>query len=185
MTENREPDLHEDNRREADGDRDDSDPERLQEELAGAQARAKEAEDKYLRAVAEIDNIRRRAQIDISNAHKYGLERFVGELLPVRDSLELAKQVDLNQAGPSVVQKMQEGLDLTLRMMEGAFQKFGITLVDPQGQKFDPTQQQAVSMVETDQVPPNHVLQVMQKGYLLNERLLRPAMVVVAKPKEA
>lgn len=158
--------------------------ERLQAELAAAQAQAKDSEDKFLRAKAETENIRRRAQIDVANAHKFGVERLMTELLPVRDSLELAKNVDLSQA-PSVAQKMQEGLELTLRMMDSVFQKVGVSVVDPQGQKFDPTHQQAVSMIESDQVPPNHVIQVMQKGYLLNDRLLRPAMVVVSKPKEA
>jgi molecular chaperone GrpE len=137
--------------------------------------------DKFLRAKAETENIRRRAEIDVANAHKYGIERFAAEMLAVRDSLELAKTVDLKDGG--VIEKVLEGLDLTLKLMDTALQKFGLTVIDPQGQKFDPEKHQAMSAMETDQMPPNHVLKVMQKGYLLNNRLLRPAMVIVSKTK--
>jgi molecular chaperone GrpE len=155
----------------------------LEADLRAARAMAKENEDKFLRAKAETENIRRRAEIDVANAHKYGTERLVSELLPVRDSLELARSVDLAQ-GTQVVEKVKEGLDLTLRLMDTVFQKFAIALVEPaKGDKFDPEKHQAMSMVETDEVPANHVVQVMQKGYLLNNRLLRPAMVIVAKAK--
>lgn len=154
----------------------------LEAELASAKAQAAESNERFLRAKAETENIRRRAELDVAAAHKYGIERFAGELLGVRDSLDLARAVDLS-GGPEVMTKMVEGLDLTLKLMETAFQKFGLTVVDPQGQKFDPEKQQAITMVETDEVPPNHVVKVVQKGYQLQDRLLRPAMVVVAKAK--
>lgn len=155
----------------------------LRQERDAALVASAELEDKFLRARAETENTRRRAEIDLANARKYALESFATELLPVRDSLELAKTVDLKQ--PDVVQKVIEGLDLTLKLMETAFGKFGLTVVDPAGEKFDPERHQAMTMVESDQVPANHVAHVMQKGYLLNNRLLRPAMVVVSKGRPA
>ncbi len=153
----------------------------LEQQLQEALAAAKENLDKFLRAKAETENIRRRAQIDVADAHKYAIERFAGELLAVRDSLELAKTVDLKDS--KVVEQVLEGLDLTLKLMDAAFQKFALTVIDPQGQKFDPEKHQAMTLMETDTVPPNHVVKVVQKGYLLNNRLLRPAMVIVAKAK--
>lgn len=155
----------------------------LKQELEAALAASAALEDKFLRAKAETENVRRRAEIDLSNSRKYAIESFAAELLPVRDSLDLARSVDLGQ--PDVVKKVVEGLDLTLKMMETAFQKFGLAVVDPKGEKFDPERHQAVTMLESDEVPANHVLHVMQKGYLLNNRLLRPAMVVVSKGKTA
>lgn len=156
----------------------------LKQELERAQASAAESQDKFLRAKAETENIRRRAETDVANARKFGIEAFASELLAVRDSLELAKGVDLSQGG-DVAKKMVEGLDLTLKLFDAAFQKFALTLIDPMGEKFDPERHQAMTMLETDDVPPNHVVKVVQKGYLLNNRLLRPAMVVVAKAKSA
>lgn len=154
----------------------------LKQQLATAQASVAEHQDKFLRAKAESENIRRRAETDVANARKFGIEAFATELLAVRDSLELAKGVDLGQ-GAEVLKKMVEGLDLTLKLMDAAFQKFALTVVDPAGEKFDADKHQAITMMETDEVPPNHVWKVVQKGYLLNNRLLRPAMVVVAKAK--
>ncbi len=163
-----------------------SDQSRLLQEfetqLAAAKAQVAESNERFLRAKAETENIRRRAELDVAAAHKYGIERFAGELVGVRDSLDLARAVDL-AGGPEVVAKMIEGLDLTLKLMDTAFQKFGLSVLDPQGQKFDPEKQQAMTMVETDEVPPNHVVKVVQKGYQLHDRLLRPALVVVAKAK--
>ena len=153
----------------------------LQAELADARAEAAEAKDKFLRAKAETENVRRRAEADVANAHKYGIERFALEMLAVRDSLELAKGVDRGQTG--IVDKVLEGVELTLKLMDSGLEKFGLTIVDPAGQKFDPALHQAMTMQETDAVEPNHVVQVMQKGCLLNGRLLRPALVVVAKAK--
>lgn len=157
----------------------------LQAALETARAQAAENLDKFLRAKAEAENIRRRAEIDVSAAHKYAVERFAAEIVAVRDSLELARTVDLRQENATALQKMHEGLDLTLRLLDSVFQKFGITLIDPRGEKFDPTRHQAISMVDSEQVAPDHVVNVVQKGYLLHERLLRPAMVVVARAKAA
>ena len=153
----------------------------LQAELEQARAEAAENLDRFMRARAEAENIRKRAEADVAAAHKYGLERFASEIITVRDSLELARTVDLPADSNPAVQKMHEGLDLTLKLMDSVFQKFGLTQVDPQWQKFDPERHQAISMVQSTEVPPNHVVTVVQKGYLLNGRLLRPALVVVAK----
>lgn len=156
--------------------------EELQNQLKQAQAALAEAQDKFMRAKAETENIRRRAEADVAHARKFAIEPFANELLPVRDSLELAKSFDLGQ-GPEVAKKVVEGLDLTLKLMDTAFQKFSVTVVDPAGQKFDPEKHQAMTLMESNDVPENHILKVVQKGYLLNNRLLRPAMVIVAKPK--
>ncbi len=157
----------------------------LEQQLEAARAEAAENLDKYLRASAEVENVRRRAQIDMDNARKYGIERFAAELLAVQDSLELACRVDIEDAGAEAMQKMREGIELTLRQLESVFQRFFITPIDPAGEKFDPERHQAMSMVETDEVEPNHIVTVVQRGYLLHERLLRPAMVIVAKAKSA
>ncbi|MFQ5935836.1 MAG: nucleotide exchange factor GrpE, partial [Acidiferrobacterales bacterium] len=150
------------------------------QELGQVREQAAETLDKFLRAKAEVENVRRRAEIDVANAHKYGIERFAAELLAVRDSLELARTVDIRQENQTALEKMHEGLDLTLKLMDSAFQKFDLRVVDPEGEKFDPGQHQAVGMVESDTVPAGHVVQVVQKGYVLADRLLRPAMVIVA-----
>jgi molecular chaperone GrpE len=155
----------------------------LEQQLQAARAEAAENLDKFLRASAESENVRRRAQIDMDNARKYGIERFATELLAVVDSLELARRVDLKDAGSEAMEKMREGIELTLRQLDSVFERFSITSIDPVGEKFDPERHQAMSMVETDEVEPNHVVTVVQKGYLLHDRLLRPAMVIVAKAK--
>jgi molecular chaperone GrpE len=157
----------------------------LRAELEQARTEAGENLDRFLRAKAEAENIRRRAEADVMAAHKYGLERFAAEIIMVRDSLDLARNLELPQDSNPAVQKMHEGLDLTLKLMDSVFQKFGISLLDPKGQKFDPERHQAISMVDSVEVPPNHVVNVVQKGYLLNDRLLRPAMVVVARAAAA
>lgn len=157
----------------------------LQAQLDAAKAELADARDRFLRARADMENARRRAEIDVSNAHKYAIERFAGEIVTVRDSLELARNIDINQEQQTAVQKMHEGLDLTLKLMDDVFRKFGLTLIDPKGEKFDPTRHHAISMVESNEVPPNHVVSVMQKGYLLQDRVLRPAMVVVARAPTA
>lgn len=158
----------------------------LERQLQAAQASAAENQDKFLRAKAEVDNIRKRAEIDIGNAHRYGVERFAAEMLAVRDSIEAAKTAaaDLKQEA-TLMERMLQGLDLTLKLMDAAFQKFGIQLIDPQGQKFDPEKHQAMSMVETRDVPPGHVIKTVQKGYSLHNRLIRPALVVVSKAPAA
>lgn len=147
--------------------------------LEDARNKADEHWNRCLRAEAELDNLRKRNAREIENAHKYALEKFVTELLPVRDSMELglaaAQQEDIDPA------KLREGIDLTLKMLATVMDKFHITQIDPQGEKFDPERHQAMSMQETADAEPNTVLEVVQKGYLLNDRLIRPAMVVVAK----
>ncbi len=153
----------------------------LRAELEQARTEAGENLDRFLRAKAEAENTRRRAEADVMAAHKYALDRFAAEIISVRDSLDLARMVELPKDTSPAVLKMHEGLDLTLKLMDSVFQKFGVTLLDPKGQKFDPERHQAISMVESVEVPPGHVVSVVQKGYLLNDRLLRPAMVVVAR----
>jgi len=157
----------------------------LQAQLKAAQAELADTRDKFLRARAEMENARRRAEIDVANAHKYAIERFAGEVINVRDSLELARSVDIKQESQTAVQKMHEGLDLTLKLMDDVFRKFGVTIVDPKGEKFDPARHHAISVVDSAEVPPNHVVSVMQKGYLLQDRVLRPALVVVARTPAA
>ena len=157
----------------------------LRAELEQARTEAGQNLDRFLRAKAEAENTRRRAEADVTAAHKYALERFAAEIVTVRDSLDLARMVELPKDTNPAVQKMHEGLDLTLKLLDSVFQKFGVTLLDPKGQKFDPERHQAISMVDSVEVPPGHVVNVVQKGYLLNDRLLRPAMVVVARAAPA
>ena len=137
-------------------------------------------EDRALRVQAEAQNMIRRAERDVENARKYALERFVGSLLPVIDNLERA----LAAIGePDEAQKpIAEGIQLTHRSFLDVLQKFDVAAVDPRGQPFNPELHQAMAMVEQPGVAPNTVIQVMQKGYTLNGRLVRPAMVMVAKP---
>ncbi|MCK9532533.1 MAG: nucleotide exchange factor GrpE [Gammaproteobacteria bacterium] len=151
--------------------------EELQLQLEDARAKADQHWDQLLRTQAELENTRRRAERDVENAHKYGLERFAQELLPVRDSLELGLAA---AQGTDSVAKLQEGMELILKMLTAAMEKYGIKLVDPVGQPFDPALHQAVTMQPSEQ-PANTVLAVMQKGYTLNDRLIRPAMVIVAR----
>jgi molecular chaperone GrpE len=157
----------------------------IKAELDAAKAQAAENLDKFLRARAELENARRRAEIDLANAHKYAIERFAGELLAVRDGLELARTVDIAKEDKVALQKMHEGLDLTLKLMDDAFRKFNLTIIDPTGAKFDPEKHHAISVVESAEIPANHVVNVMQKGWMLHERVLRPAMVVVARAPSA
>ena len=149
----------------------------LQQALAAAEAKAEESRDNHLRALAEIENIRRRAIRDVENAHRYGLEKFAAELLAVRDSLELG----LEAGEKADVRSLLSGKQATLKLLARAFEKFNITEIDPLGEPFDPQIHEAMAMQESDQAEPNSVLQVVQKGYQLNGRLLRPARVIVAK----
>ena len=123
--------------------------------------------------------MRRRVERDLQNAHKFALERFVSELLPVKDSLELGLSASAEKGAS--VESIAEGAALTLRMLEQAMEKFGITAVDPAGEPFNPEFHQAMTMQESETAESGTVLTVVQKGYLLNERLVRPAMVIVAK----
>lgn len=150
--------------------------------LEDARAKADENFDKFMRATAELDNTRRRAERDLEAARKFALERFVAELLPVRDSLELG--IDAAGETQADVAKLLEGMQLTLRMLGDAMQKFGVERIDPQGAPFDPNLHQALSVQSRDDVPPNTVVVVVQKGYALNGRLVRPAMVMVSRPAE-
>jgi molecular chaperone GrpE len=151
--------------------------ERLQQALAQSEERAKNHWDQYLRAVAELDNIRKRAQKDVESANRYGLERFAGELIPVMDSLELAVQSDDRVDARALI----EGQKATLRLLAKAFEKLGIVEVDPQGERFDPERHEAMLAQESRTSAPDSVLQVIQRGYELNGRILRPARVIVAK----
>lgn len=134
--------------------------------------------DKALRATAELDNVRKRSSRDIENAHKYALERFVNELLPVIDSMELG--INASQSAEDV-ESLREGMDLTLKKLFDCLEKFDVKAIDPAGEKFDPDWHEAVSMQELEGSDSGQVVTVMQKGYELNGRLVRPAMVVVAK----
>ena len=149
----------------------------LEESLRQAELAAQEHHDAWMRARAEADNIRKRAQIDIANAHKYAVESFASELLAVRDSLEAALQ-DTS----SDVENMRNGVTLTLRQLTSAFEKSGLQEINPAGERFDPHRHQAISMLESD-AEPNSVVAVLQKGYQLQDRIIRPALVSVAKPK--
>ncbi len=154
----------------------------LEVQLATALAKAEEFKDQYMRAKAESENTRRRAQTDVSNARKFAVEEFAREMLNVKDSLDLARSVELNEADPEAVKKMLEGLDLTLRQMEVVFERFSLQTVDPgPGEKFNPELHQAMTTQESADIPANHIVATIQKGFTLHERLLRPAMVIVAK----
>ena len=158
----------------------DSDPESAAVSVeAELQAKVSENWEKYLRAAAELENVRKRAARDVENAHKFALERFANELLPVKDSLEMGLTAfDVEGADPD---KLREGVALTLQMLTGAMGKVAIKEVNPQDERFNPDFHQAMSMQERDDVEPNTVVTVVQKGYTLNERLIRPAMVIVSK----
>lgn len=147
--------------------------------LAKAQAEAAEMKDAWLRARAEVENVRRQGQADVARAHKYAIEKFAEDLLAVKDALEQTLV-----AGPSVsVDTVKAGADLTLKSLNAAFGRAAIKEIDPTGQRFDPHLHQAMQVVDSD-LPPNTVVTVFQKGYLLNDRVLRPALVSVAKAPE-
>lgn len=148
-----------------------------------AEQRINELTDSLLRSRAETENMRRRAERDVANAHKYGLERFANQLLPVRDSLELG--LGATEQENATIETVREGMDMTLKMLADIMEKASIVELNPLGEKFDPELHQAMQMQETDEAEPNTVIVVHQKGYTLNDRLMRPAMVVVAKAKPA
>lgn len=151
----------------------------LEEQIKLVELKAAEHHDAWLRAKAEAENVRRRAQEDIAKAHKFGIERFAGELLAVRDSLEAALASE-----KQTVEDLHAGVELTLKQLTSAFEKSGLKEINPAGEKFDPHRHQAISMVDSEQEP-NTVVTVLQKGYLIADRVLRPALVMVAKAKEA
>lgn len=146
---------------------------KAKEELTSAQEELAQANDKMLRAVAEAQNTRRRAEIDISKAHQFGLEKFVREIIPVVDTLEKAVE---NIVGDSD----KEGVDMILKMLLSTLEKFAVLQINPVGEVFNPEFHDAVSMVPNAQVAPNTVIEVLNKGYSLNARVLRPAIVVVS-----
>ena len=144
----------------------------LQDDLAGAR-------DAALRAQADAQNVQRRAEQDVEKARKFALERFTNELLPVVDNLERA--LEAASGDDEAIKPIAEGVELTLKSFIDVLGKFNVEVVDPQGEPFDPNLHQAMSMVENPDVEPNSVIAVMQKGYTLNGRLVRPAMVMVSK----
>lgn len=144
--------------------------------LAAAQAKADENYDLYMRARAEMDNVRRRADDDVSKARKFSIESFAEHLLPVVDSLDKALEAAGEQSGP-----MRDGLELTHRQLLAALERGGVKPIDPQGEKFDPHTAQAIAMVPAPGVPAGHVAQVFQRGWMIADRVLRPAMVAVAQ----
>ncbi len=154
----------------------------LIEKLISAQNQIMEMKNGYIRAKADVENIRRRSQNEIISARKYAIEKFAQELLGVLDSLDQASKVEMGDTNSEPVSKMKEGLELTLKQFATAMEKFGITAVEASpGLKFNPEVHQAISMAPTDEVEPGHIICVMQKGFLLKDRLLRPAMVVIAQ----
>ncbi len=150
----------------------------LEELLRKAELQAQEHHDAWLRAKADAENIRKRAQEDVTKAHKFAVEGFSTEMLAVKDSLEAALATQ-----NVTIENMRSGVEITLRQLTSVFDKFSVKEVSPvPGEKFDPHRHQAMSVMESD-LPPNSVVQVFQKGYLLHDRVLRPAMVAVAKAK--
>lgn len=145
--------------------------------LAEAQAKIAELQESFLRAKAETENVRRRAQEDVAKAHKFAIESFAEHLLPVVDSLEAAVAHSSDD-----LQKVREGVELTLRQLTGALEKGRVVALNPVGEKFDPHRHQAISVVPADQEP-NTVVSVLQKGFVIADRVLRPALVTVAAPK--
>jgi molecular chaperone GrpE len=148
----------------------------VEDALAAEQARADENWDKYMRAAAELDNVRKRAGREVERAHRFALERFSNELLAVKDSLELG----LAAGDEADVEALREGSEATLKLLASVFEQFGVAEVDPHGEPFDPELHEAMTMQPSADAEPGSVLDVFQKGYTLNGRLLRPARVVVA-----
>lgn len=143
--------------------------------LKQAELAVQEHRDAWLRARAETDNVRKRAQTDIANAHKYAIENFSTELLSVKDSLETALSVE-----NASTESLRDGVELTLKQLSSVFSKFHIDEINPKGEKFDPHRHQAISAIDSEETP-NTVIQVLQKGYMLNDRVIRPALVIVSK----
>ncbi len=155
--------------------------EELEKALTEANAKVVEQKDSVVRAAAETENIRRRASMDVEKARKFALEKFINELLPVLDNMDHAV-AGLNiedEEGP--MKALHEGVNLTRKTLMSAVEKFGVKMVDPQGDAFNPEMHQAIGMQPSPDFPANTVMMVMQKGYMLNERLLRPAMVMVSQ----
>jgi molecular chaperone GrpE len=156
-----------------------SSPEEFQQQLGEAQQKINQYWERILRMQADMENAARRSERDIANAHKYALEKFALALLPVIDSLELCVSNETKNGNTLI-----EGVNLTLKLFYGALEKFGIQQVNPQGESFNPEYQQAISMQYDPKMQAGLVISVLQKGYTLNNRLLRPALVVVSKTEE-
>lgn len=152
--------------------------EALTQEIEALKLAAAENLDKAMRALAELENVRKRTARDIENAHKYALERFIAELLPIMDSMSFGISASDNAED---IAGLREGMDLTLKMFSTTLEKFGVKVIDPQGEKFNPDRHEAVYTQELADVEPGTVISVAQKGYELNGRLVRPAIVIVAK----
>ncbi len=150
-----------------------------EELLREAELKAAEHHDAWLRAKAETENLRRRAQEDIAKAHKYAAEKFASEMLPVKDSLEAALATE-----SAAVENMRSGVELTLKQLVAAFERSGLAEINPTGEKFDPHRHQAIGVLDDDGEP-NRVLNVLQKGYALSDRVIRPALVIVSKIRGA
>ncbi len=151
----------------------------LEQQLKEAETKAAEHYDAWVRAKAETENIRKRAQTDVTNAHKYAIENFSNALLDVMDSLDAALAIE-----NATIESYKNGMELTHKQLLSAFDKFGISVINPREEKFDPHQHQAICMFDSE-LAPNTVVQVMQKGYKLQDRILRPALVSVSKTAEA
>jgi molecular chaperone GrpE len=149
----------------------------LSEKLTLAEQQAHENWEKSVRALAELDNVRRRAEREIANAHRYGVEKLISSLLPIMDSLEQALQMATKEEDAA----MREGLELTMKLFLDALQKFDVQQIDPMGALFDPQEHEAMTMQDAPGAAPNTVLAVFQKGYKLSDRVIRPARVIVAK----
>ena len=153
--------------------------ETIEQQLTKAQGTIKDYWDQMMRLRAEIENNRKRAERDVGNAHKYAMKNFVENLLPVIDSMEMG-QIAAN-ADNATLESIREGSALTVDMFVQVLEKNGLEQIDPLGEKFDPERHQAISMIDAENAESNSVIEVMQKGFLLNDRLVRPAMVVVAR----
>jgi len=148
----------------------------LEAKLNEAVAEAEKLRDEWLRARAETENVRRRSQEDVSKAHRFGNESFASALLSVKDSLDAALTVENTS-----IDSFKEGVEITAKQLDGVFEKFSVKAINPIGEKFDPHRHQAISQVDAPDKEPNTVVNVLQKGYLLHDRVLRPALVVVSR----
>lgn len=156
-----------------------STPASAEEQLRQAEQKSQEHKDAWLRALAETENLRKRAQADIASAHKYAVENLADALLPVRDSLEAALAIE-----NATLESLKNGVELTLKQLNAVFEKASLREINPLNEKFDPHRHQALSMVP-HAGEPNQVVDVMQKGYTLHDRVLRPALVAISKAKDA
>lgn len=160
-----------------------------QEEVSEQEAlnqQLQDAQEQMLRLQAEMQNVRRRSEIDVEKAHKFALEKFVKELLPVADSLEKAvESTEGQEDAGELVTSIRQGVEMTLSLFMASLKKFNVEPINPVGEPFDPQQHEAMSMVPAPDAEPNSVVAVIQKGYLLNGRVIRPAMVMVAKAEDA